>query len=171
MRRLIAVALLLLAARTADAQQAPLAPLEFLVGHCWIGTFPDGKATDEHCFEWMYDRKFIRDRHVVRGGDPYSGETIYMWDAAAKRITFQYYSSAGFVIPGTAIPSAEGIEFPHRQKTAAGEVDAKAVWTRLGTDGYRVWQGQKNADGTWKTLWTMDLKLTPSAAHTGGSPD
>jgi hypothetical protein len=53
-------------------------PFEFLVGDCWVGSFPDGKATDEHCFEWVYDRKFIRDRHVVRNGEaPYFGEALY----------------------------------------------------------------------------------------------
>lgn len=32
-------------------------PLAFLVGHCWKGTFPGGKQTDEHCFSWIYDGK------------------------------------------------------------------------------------------------------------------
>ncbi len=30
-----------------------LKPMSFLAGHCWKGTFPDGKTTDEHCFAWM----------------------------------------------------------------------------------------------------------------------
>src|SRR3954453_2757084 len=75
--------------------------LEFLVGSCWIGTFPDGKATDEHCFEWVYDRMFIRDKHVVRGGPPYEGESLYRWDPVAKRIAYWYWSSPGLVVTGT----------------------------------------------------------------------
>ena len=65
-----------------------------MVGDCWVGTFPDGKATDEHCFEWVYDRKFIRDRHVVRNGEaPYFGEALYGWDAKEKRLAFWYWNS------------------------------------------------------------------------------
>ncbi len=161
MRRL-AAALMIGAFQTASAQDAkpsPFEPLEFLVGSCWTGNFPGGKTTDEHCFEWVFDRKFIRDRHVVRGGDPYSGETLYYWDAAAKRLAFQYYSSAGFVMSGTAEHTPEGVVFPQRQKTANGEVETKSLWTRVGTDGYHVWSGQKDGAG-WKTLWTMDLKRT-----------
>jgi hypothetical protein len=32
----------------------------------WRGAFPDGKATDERCFSWIYGGKFVRDEHVVR---------------------------------------------------------------------------------------------------------
>jgi hypothetical protein len=160
MRRLvITVVLVLGAGRQVKAQETTgaFAPLEFLVGSCWIGTFPDGKQTDEHCYEWMLDRKFIRDTHVVRGGKPYSGQTVYFWDAATKKLSFQYYSSDGFVLPGTVEPTSEGIVFPQRLKTAAGEIEMKASWTRLGADGYRVLQRQKTDTG-WKVLWTMDMK-------------
>jgi len=33
---------------------AAFQPLDFLAGSCWRGTFPDGKATDAHCFDWVY---------------------------------------------------------------------------------------------------------------------
>src|SRR5262245_53601266 len=103
---------------------SPLAPLEFLVGSCWVGTFADGKQTDEHCFEWMLDRKFIRDRHVVRNGpEPYSGETVYAWDASAKQITFAYYSSAGFILNGSVKQAADSIVFPSSMQTAQGMME------------------------------------------------
>ena len=41
-------------ATTADRAPSPYQPLAFLVGHCWRGTFPGGKVTDEHCFSWVY---------------------------------------------------------------------------------------------------------------------
>ena len=53
------------AAMSAD----PYQPLAFLVGHCWKGELPGGKQSDEHCFSWIYDKKFVRDVHVARGGD------------------------------------------------------------------------------------------------------
>ena len=86
----------LVGGRRADAQQAPsFKPIEFVVGSCWVGTFPDGKQTDEHCFDWAYGRKFIRDHHVVRGGAPYEGETLYAWNPVERQVVFTYWSSDG----------------------------------------------------------------------------
>ena len=139
------------------ASGADFSPLAFLVGSCWVGEFPGGKMTDEHCFEWMYDRKFIRDRHVVRGGKPYEGESLYGWDAANKRIAFWYFNSAGQVTTGHFEFRGDTITIPERVQTAKGVVEQRATWTRVGDDTYRIWQGQL-ADGAWKTLWTMDMK-------------
>lgn len=152
----------LLHARPLEAQQPEArpdyTPLEFLVGSCWIGTFPDGKKTDEHCFEWVFDRKFIRDRHVVRGGPTlYEGETIYGLDPATKQLSFWYWTSQGLVTTGRVEYTPEGIVFPERYTTSKGEVELKAVWSRSGANGYRIWQGQREGAG-WKTLWTMEMK-------------
>lgn len=143
----------------ANAQQtaAPdFRPLEFLVGSCWIGTFPDGKNTDEHCFEWVFDRKFIRDRHVVPGVVPYRGETIYGWDPIAKSLSYWYWNSEGMVIIGRVEFTPDGIVFPSRYATPQGDVELKAVWVRDGADAYRVSQTQLR-DGVWKPLWTMRM--------------
>ena len=63
--------LLLLSTLAAGAAAAepptPYQPLAFLAGHCWKGSFPGGKLTDEHCFSWIYDGKFLRDVHTLRG--------------------------------------------------------------------------------------------------------
>ena len=150
--------LLILTLAASPLAHADFTPLEFLVGHCWMGTFPDGKQTDEHCFEWVYDKKFIRDKHVVRGGPPYEGETIFRWDAAAKKIAYWYWSSGGFAVTGTLEPSPEGLIFPSRLETAKGEVNIKAVWMRTG-DGYRVSQSQRNpGESDFKPLWAMEMK-------------
>jgi hypothetical protein len=136
-----------------------LAPLAFVVGSCWKGTFPDGRKTDTHCFEWMFDRKFIRDRHVVEGGEgePYRGETIFGWDAAAKRPGYWYWSSEGFVLTG-AVEYQEGrIVFPSRMTGPQGATELEAAWTRRGEDAYQVVQRRRTAKG-WETLWTMELK-------------
>ncbi len=140
--------------------EADLAPLEFLVGSCWLGTFPDGKKTDEHCFEWMLERKFIRDRHVVRGGEPYQGESVLGWDSNAKRLGFWYWNSDGLLTTGTIRYTPEGIVFPERYTTPKGEVQMEALWTPVGNDAYRVLQRERTAAG-WKTLWTMELRRKP----------
>ena len=43
-----------------------LQPMAFLAGHCWKGEFPDGAQSDEHCFQWLYGDKALRDVHTVR---------------------------------------------------------------------------------------------------------
>lgn len=139
---------------------ADFRPMEALVGTCWIGTFPDGKRTDEHCFEWVFDRKFIRDRHVVRGGPSYQGETLYGWDVEARKLSWWYWSSDGMMMVGRVEYTPDGIVFPSRFSTPGGEVEIKAVWDRVGKDGYRVAQSQKTATG-WTSLWTMEMSRKP----------
>ena len=81
-------ALLLFAPCVAGAAPVDgLKPMAFLAGHCWKGTFPDGKQTDEHCFAWIVDGQALRDVHTVRapGRPDYVGETTYYWDSAGKR--------------------------------------------------------------------------------------
>src|SRR4051812_19319402 len=142
--------------------QAPdFRPLEFLVGDCWTGAFPDGKQTDQHCFEWAYDRKFIRDRHVVRNGKaPYSGETLYGWGAKEKRLAFWYWNSDGEFLAGTVEYHPDSIVFLTQYETDKGPIDLRAIWTRTGPDGYRVEQSQR-AGEAWKPLWAMELRRTP----------
>ena len=153
----VASVVLALSSAQLRAQAAPnFAPLEFLVGSCWLGTFPDGKQTDEHCFEWVFDKKFIRDRHIVRGGAPYQGESMYGIDPNTKALSYWYWTSLGQVIIGRVEYQADSIVFPSRYQSASGEVELKAVWTRVGTDGYRVSQSQR-AGNEWKPLFTMSF--------------
>ena len=47
-----------------EAAKDPLQPLQFLVGHCWAGDFPNGMGKDTHCFEPMYGGHLDRRAHV-----------------------------------------------------------------------------------------------------------
>ena len=86
---MIAILALLAAAQPMAAPQ--LEPLAFLAGHCWEGRFADGKV-DTHCFEPVYDGRYLRDRHAVTGaGSTYAGETLYAWDQAAGRVIYTYW--------------------------------------------------------------------------------
>jgi hypothetical protein len=142
--------------------QSPTAPnfrpLQCLAGHCWVGTFPDGKQTDEHCFEWVFDHKFIRDRHVVRHGDaPYEGETLYGWDPKGKRLAFWYWNSDGESLRGTVEYTSETIVFPTEYETTTGTIQLRATWTPLGRDRFRA-QEEQQVGKEWKTLRTMDFR-------------
>jgi hypothetical protein len=150
------LALALAADAAPAAVRAELKPLQFLVGSCWTGTFPDGVQTDTHCFEPVYGGQFIRDRHVVRKGKtPYEGETIHAWDAKQKKLVFTYWANNGSISTGTADPQPSGeIVFP--ESHSAG-LAIKSVWTPKGADAYDVTVSEQK-DGQWKELWRMAMK-------------
>jgi hypothetical protein len=135
--------------------RADYGPLEFLAGSCWVGSF-DTKTTDTHCFEWVYDRKFLRDRHTVSSTPPYEGETLYAWDPATRRIVFRYVSNAGLLLDGTVETHGDTISFPAKYVGGKGQiVEARPIWTRIGADTYRAVNNEKTATG-WKPTFTVE---------------
>ena len=159
---MLSLLMVLLTLALSDAQSAdvrpPLQPFAFLVGSCWTGSFPGGKATDTHCFESIYGGHFIRDRHIVKGGKPYEGETIYGWDARTKRIVFTYWNSDGGISTGTAEPGQGAMVFPEEHAVqGGGQMKIRTVWTMKGRDAYEVHAAQfKN--GAWQEMWRMEMR-------------
>lgn len=117
---------------------AALAPLGFLVGHCWRGTV-QGAGVDTHCFTLAEDG--VHDRHqVVAGGRAvYSGETLYAWDSAAQAIRFTYTTSDG-VMRGTVHAIPEGLDFGTSDFVFADgkRVSITARWKRVGESAYET---------------------------------
>ena len=151
---LIAVAL----AAQAPAMREPLRPLEFLVGSCWTGTFPGRTATDTHCFESMFGGKFVRDRHVVRGGkEPHEGETVYAWDPRRKQVVYTYWASDGGISTGTMEQVADGLVFPESYEGDGGGVRMRNLWTITGRDSYEVVVSQWKDEG-WREMWRMTMR-------------
>ncbi len=141
------------------AQQptASLAPLGFLAGSCWRGTFGDGKGTDEHCFDWVFNRRFLRDRHLVLGrGEPYRGETWYFVDRARGAVGFHYYNSQGALTFGAVETAGDTLVFPEKIVTELGTRELRTLWTRPAPARYEVWVQEQAGDG-WRTLWHMEL--------------
>jgi hypothetical protein len=155
-------ALLLTAAQPADAPALSprLQPLARLAGSCWRGTFPDGRQTDTHCFTAIYGGSFVRDVHVVENAPaPYSGETLYRWDADQGRIVYDYYASDGSHSDGAVRPAANGLLFPeeaHRSRTGAAPVLIRSSWTFDGPDAYVVLAERMQGE-TWHKLWEMRM--------------
>lgn len=151
------------------AVDGPLAPLAFLAGHCWKGVMPDGKATDEHCFAWIFDGKFLRDRHVVRdpaGKAPYEGETIYYWNSADKQLEYFYITANGGTARGRASPDAEGIDFPAATLTAGGRsFTFRGRWKRLGETSYEVLR-EYQTDKGWAPV-RMEMRRVDRAPGSG----
>ena len=125
----------------AQAPPSPYQPLAFLVGQCWKGTFPDGKATDEHCFSWVYGGKFVRDEHVVqREGQPDGfGESIYLWDPASRQLQYLYIESAGGFSRGTVSGEGDALVFPPSSYLEKGQTQTyRSRWQPAGQDAYDV---------------------------------
>ena len=158
-------------ASIAPASSAPanrttqLEPLAFLAGHCWSGPFADGKATDEHCFEWMYDGRFLRDRHIVRGGaKPYRGETLYYWDAAEKVVAYIYFNSDGGVSRGTVKAEGDSLVFPSERYSDGGATrEFGTTWRREADDRY-VAVTRELKSGQWQEAWRVDFRRSRSVS-------
>lgn len=159
MSGLLLALLVNVAADTGGGIREELRPLAFLVGSCWTGTFPDGKATDTHCFEPVFDGQFIRDRHTVRGRTvPYAGETLYAWDPKQKKVIYTYWASDGAISSGAVEAAGPGeLVFSEAYAAAGGELTMKNVWTRRGGDAYEV-SVSRRQNGDWREMWRMTLR-------------
>jgi hypothetical protein len=139
--RKLAMALLLLPTSGWAEPPAAYQPLAFLAEHCWKGEFPGGKASDEHCFSWMYGGQFLRDLHTVRSdGRPDAlGETIYFWDAADKRLQYLYVESGGGYSLGGVMADQDNLVFPETALVDSGQKQVyRSRWVRSGPDAYDV---------------------------------
>lgn len=141
MRRLSTLLIALAASPALAAPEPALEPLAFLAGHCWKGTMPGAGDTDEHCFSWMYDGRYLRDRHVVRRGDKtmYEGESIYYWNSLERRVEYFYVTAAGGQATGRMEVEGDALVFPVARLATGGKSLAfRSRWKRVGTDAYEV---------------------------------
>ena len=155
---LVVVGLHVPASAEAPTAQEPLAPLAWLAGNCYTGTFADGKTKDFICYEWVFEGKFLRSRHRVVGGEkPYAGETLVSFDKASGVIRYDYYNSLGDVLRGEVMPTAEGVAFPAEKVTIGGEsAEIRSSWKRRGSDGYAAVTERRYGDD-WRTLFTIEF--------------
>ena len=163
-----AAAVLASLALPAPAQDAsPYQPLAFLVGHCWKGTFPDSHTTDQHCFRWVYGGKFIRDEHVVhRGADTPDdhGESIYLWDAASRRLEYLYIESGGGYSRGTVNAEGAALVFPPTEYTESGTRQTyRSRWRLAGADAYDV-ETEFRVKGQWVPGFKLHMQRQADAS-------
>lgn len=144
----------------ANAEEKPaderLTPLAFLAGYCWSGPFADGKSTDEHCYEWMYGGKFLRDRHIVRGGEkPYRGETFFFWDGTENAVGYVYFNSDGGVSRGTLKVEGDVLLFPAERYTEGSTTrEFSTTLVREDADNYYT-STRELKDGNWQEAWRV----------------
>jgi len=170
-RGVLPAALALLAAVTAAASGPPAAadpyqPLGFLTGHCWKGTFTDGTRTDEHCFSRIYGGRFLRDEHTVhlgRGRPDAFGESIYVWNSAARQLEYLYIESAGGFIRGTVTVDGNTLVFPEAAYVEDGKsMTVRSRWQRVGDDAYDV-TTEFELEGRWVPGFTLHMLRQPRA--------
>lgn len=172
MKTLASFALVLVPFSLASAGEAPkhFEPFAFLAGSCWSGTFPDGKATDTHCYEWVWDGAHLRDTHEVAGeGPPYRGETLISWDPAAQRLAFRYFNSLGGVSEGHFVVGPEGIRSPEEHyRDERGEQVFRSTLVPVDADRYRA-RTDELKDGEWHEAWTVEFRRVdePRAGDAG----
>ncbi|HJP61048.1 MAG TPA: hypothetical protein VJ865_13665 [Gemmatimonadaceae bacterium] len=139
-----------------------LSPLAFLAGSCWKGTFAGRNVTDEHCFTWIYNGRFLRDHHIVVGDSvPYEGETTYAWDAAQKQIVYWYIALPGFHSRGTVAPNENALVFDDNLRTNQAR-KLRTTWRRSGADSYTV-RVEDVTGGNAKEMWSMEMKRSRPA--------
>lgn len=129
------------AATSSPSVSKELQPLAFLVGHCWRGEFGKGGPVDTHCFEPVFDGKFVRDRHEVTGGEGvYKGETLYNWNAEQKLTEYTYWNSIGGISRGTMTAKDGLLDFGSETHTAAdgSKLSIATQWRPSGADAYDV---------------------------------
>jgi hypothetical protein len=145
---------------------SPYQPLGFLVGHCWKGTFADGKVTDEHCFSWIYGGKFVRDEHTVHrdGGPDGFGESIYVGDAASGTLEYLYIESGGGYSRGAVCADGATLVFPAASYREDGKEQVyRSRWQRQGDDAYDVVTEFQAKQG-WVPGFTVHMRRVGAAS-------
>src|SRR5262245_51197568 len=164
--RLSLLFLLTLPVRLGAEPDATYQPLAFLAGHCWKGSFQGAaKLTDEHCFSWVYDGRFLRDRHVVRGeGQPdRKGESIYFWDSAAQRLEYLYIEDAGGLSRGLVTSEGKALVFPTTPFVSKGTaMNYRSRWERSAENAYEV-STEFEKDGSWVPGFKLHMERSGKA--------
>jgi hypothetical protein len=131
---------------------------------CWRGVFQgESGVTDIRCFEPMLGGQYMRDTHVVHGGQgAYSGETIYYLDAQTHLLSYAYYASDGGVMRGTASVDEHGVTFPAGQyvDTDGSTLTLRSTWRRDGADRY-VAVAEMEDHGQWRPHTTITYVRAP----------
>lgn len=148
-----------------SAEEAPLRsrlePFERLVGTVWIGAFPDGSLTDEQEFEWVYEGRFLRNRHRVKdaaGIVVYEGETIYAWDVSSETVVWWYWNATGGFVTGTLAQTEAGWSFAGANHAPAPQPEkVKGLFRFTAEDAWESVSYFQTDEG-WKERFTMTFR-------------
>jgi len=133
-----------------------LAPMAFLAGSCWQGTFAGRSETDTHCFDAMFGGRFLRDRHAVAGAAaPYAGENVYRWDPRAQTLAYDYFASDGGHSEGTVAADGRTLRFSDNYVGVDGKpMVLRSVWTIENSNEFSA-KAERLDGGKWLEMWTI----------------
>ena len=142
-----------------------LESLRPFLGKTWRGQFKDSKpekpTIDTARWERALNGKIVRVLHSINDG-AYGGESIIRWDSEKGRITYHYFSTAGFYTTGTmTIADGKLIAVEKVTGDANGVTEVRSTY-QLRPDGTLLNQSEylKNGEpaGTREVLYKEDSK-------------
>ena len=107
----------------------------------------------------MYGEKFLRDRHVVRGGGlpDHLGETIYFWNSDIKQLEYLYVESDGGFSRGVVSVASGILTFPPTPYIEDGQTKSyRSRWSPQGTKAYDVLTEFRSGE-SWTPGWRVHM--------------
>lgn len=143
---------------------AELQVFQRLVGKTFQGEFsnstPEKPMRDVSRWERAMNGRAVRVLHSVNDGS-YGGETIIMWDRQQKKISYWYFTTAGFFTTGTMeVDGQKWISLEKVTGNAQGITEVKAT-SELTAEGELVVKSQYQKDGKWAPGHEIRYKENP----------
>jgi hypothetical protein len=167
--------LLMVLAQDIPKQDAPtprarlnehLAVFEPYIGKTYRAEFsnstPQKPVVDVSRWERALNGQAVRVLHSVNDGE-YGGESIMMWDSSTEKITFWYFTTAGFHTTGTLeIQGKQWISRETVSGAANGITEVKATSEPTDQGGF-VTKSEYLKDGKWEPGSERSYRLAPDA--------
>jgi hypothetical protein len=130
-----------------------LEPLRPLLEKTWKGTFknstPENPIVDVMRWERALNGKAVRVLHSVNDG-AYGGETLVMWDAQKKEVTYHYFTTAGFRTEGTmTLDGKKVVSLEQVQGMANGVSEVRGASELLPDGSFQV-KTEYKKEGEWQ---------------------
>jgi hypothetical protein len=135
--------------QTLDPQLEPFRPL---LEKTWKGEFknsaPDKPVVDVMRWERALNGKAVRVLHSINDG-AYGGETIFRWDEKEQKLTYHYFTTAGFMTIGR-VKSEGGKLVTHEvvEGSTGGVTEVRATSQLLDDGTFRV-KSEHLKEGKW----------------------
>lgn len=131
-----------------------------MAGHCWSGTYPDGRTSDTQCYSAQFGRLLrgsikLSGMHGSKQVDNFEGDSVYAWNPKAKRVDYTFWASDGTYGTGEMFLEGEQLIFPApggADSTAGG---MRSVWRRVDVNSFVVTREKRQGD-----TWVRVLEVT-----------
>lgn len=155
-----------LTAADAPSLDPSLEPLRPWLGKTWKAQFkdstPEKPVVDVARWERTLNGKAVRILHSINHGT-YGGESIVMWDSAAKAVRYHYFTTAGFTTTGTMTFDGAKIVTHEKVTGAADGVTEVRGTTQMSSDGTFQVKTEYLKNGTWGPGREMTYREDPAA--------